>query len=125
MKRLKEKKKSSKENNKENNLIIQKIKYILKEKRCKSLNFKEHDKYKEFVKRFANRESKVKSEKLLKIYSIDKYNDNISDNLNIINEAFISKIGNDVNNLEKKEFLLQKHKIRVKSKWDNNKIIKE
>ena len=116
MKRLKEKKKSSKENNKENNLIIQKIKYILKEKSCKSLNFKEHDKYKEFVKRFANRESKVKSEKLLKIYSIDKYKDNISDNLNIINEAFISKIGHDVHNLEKKEFLLQKFKIRVKSK---------
>ncbi len=116
MKRLKEKNKSSKEKNKENNSIIQKIKYILKEKSCKSLNFKEHNKYKEFVKRFANRESKVQSEKLLKLYSIDKYNDNIIDNLNIINEAFISKIAHDVHNLEKKEFLLQKHKIRVKSK---------
>ena len=119
LKILKEKNKSIKteENINKHNILIERLKYILKEKSCKSLNIKQHNKYKQFVKKFAKRESQIRSERLLKLFNFNDNNDfdDLFENHNLNNENIIQKIGNDMHKLDKKEISLKKIKFKIKS----------
>ena len=120
LKILEEKNKSIKveEEKKSYNKYIQKTKYILKEKICKSLNYKNKEKYKLFLKKCDKRDSQIQREKLIKLLSIDskKSNDEESENINFKNEEMISKIINDIHNLDKKELLLRNSKSNYNSR---------
>ena len=120
LKILEEKNKSIKveEEKKSYNKYIQKTKYVLKEKICKSLNYKNKEKYKLFLKKCDKRDSQIQREKLIKLLSIDskKSNDEESENINFKNEEMISKIINDIHNLDKKELLLRNSKSNYNSR---------
>lgn len=126
IKLLKDKNKSIKSERaaKIHNIIIEKMKYYLKEKTCKSLNTKDNQKYKDFIKKLNQRNSQVQNEKLLKIFKLEKVEKNnndsdIMEDYNLINEDVISKIENDIEKLDQKEFLLQKIKSKLKTKNNN------
>ena len=126
IKLLKDKNKSIKSERaaKIHNIIIEKMKYYLKEKTCKYLNTKDNQKYKDFIKKLNQRNSQVQNEKLLKIFKLEKVEKNnndsdIMEDYNLINEDVISKIENDIEKLDQKEFLLQKIKSKLKTKNNN------
>jgi hypothetical protein len=122
LKILKDKNKSIKteESQRKYNMLIEKMKYSLKERSCKSLNIKQAKKYKEFLKKFDKRQSQNTNDKLLKILSINKYMDKYyktngdeeeNDNYKIINEEIIEKLGDEMQKLDKKEKNLLKIKM--------------
>lgn len=119
LKILEEKNKSIKaeEAKKSRNKIYERMKYHLKDKICKSLDSKNNEKYKKFLKKFGKRESQVQREKIMKLLSFDngKTNNEDFENPNYKNELMISNIINQIHNLEKKEILFKNQK-RSKSK---------
>ena len=124
LKILKDKNKSIKieESQKTYNMLIEKMKYSLKERSCKSLNMKQIEKYKNFIKQFEKRQSQNTNDNLLKIFHIDKYIDknykNNEDedeieNYNLLNEEIIEKIGDEMQKLDKKKKNLFKLKMKI------------
>ena len=124
LKILKDKNKSIKieESQKTYNMLIEKMKYSLKERSCKSLNMKQIEKYKNFIKQFEKRQSQNTNDNLLKIFHIDQYIDknykNNEDedeieNYNLLNEEIIEKIGDEMQKLDKKEKNLFKLKMKI------------
>ncbi len=120
LKILEEKNKSIKleEAKKPINKFVERMKYFLKEKICKSLSYKNNEKYKLFLKKHDKRESQVQREKLIKLLSMDtkKSNDEDYENINYKNEEMISKIINDIDNLDKKELILRNSKSHSNSR---------
>ncbi len=120
LKLIEEKNKSIKveEAKKPTNKYVERMKYFLKEKICKSLSYKNNEKYKLFLKKHDKRESQVQREKLIKLLSMDtkKSNDEDYENINYKNEEMISKIINDIDNLDKKELILRNSKSHSNSR---------
>ena len=98
------------------NKFVERMKYFLKEKICKSLNYKNNEKYKMFLKKYGNKDLQVQKKKLFKLLSIEKSNDEDCENINYKNEEMISKIINDIDILDKKELILRNSKSNYNSR---------